>query len=56
MTSEELHPTFITNNLHGALQGIVLRSVCKGQLPRKAKNKNQSDLNKITRKAAQVGT
>lgn len=39
MTSEEPHPVFITNSLHGALQGGVLRSVCKDQLPGKAKYK-----------------
>lgn len=46
MASEELHPIFITDNLHGALQGVVLRSVCKDQLPRKAKYKKQRVISK----------
>lgn len=57
MTSEELHPLFISNNLYGALQG-GLKSVCKDQLLMKIKDKKHQviSIKQHEKKTAQVGT
>lgn len=55
VTSEELRPVFITNNLHEAVQGIS-RSVCKDRLPRKAKHRKHTVISQMTQeKTAQMG-